>query len=341
MEKFVDSLRLFCEQYKPRTLLYVGKVFGEYYPTSLPSIDTIKVTNLFIREPLLQNQEEKELPGLPSRVCGSFCFCETFEEALTKIREFPGPFDLILMDTVHFQEYVTVLLDTMVKISLAPYLVLHDAMPAFDKWCIPERHHGCMPWCGTTHVAIYHFLQQYPGTTHIVRDDHAGYAFIRWTVPLPISHTPCPSENITLQDVRNKSISHESFFQDILSPRLWVEAPAPSHYPVREKVQCLRVQPGIVYHVFWKDFSATENRRGPSLSLFVHGEERLKFDFQGDDGHFHRIDEKGVDSGRLPFSSTEIEDQLKEMKTLLQEYVVPGEKVLDEACRRLQNFWSS
>jgi hypothetical protein len=38
MEKFVDSLRLFCEH-----LLYVDNVFGEYNPTSLPSIENIKV----------------------------------------------------------------------------------------------------------------------------------------------------------------------------------------------------------------------------------------------------------------------------------------------------------
>ena len=89
-------------------------------------------------------------------------------------------------------------------------------------------------------------------------------------------------------------------------------------------------------HLFWKDFTATENRKGPSLSLFGHGQERLKFDFQGECAHYHTMDKHGKDSGRIDFQSVGTELQMEEMKTILYytSWVQAIHKEVQDACQR-------
>jgi hypothetical protein len=340
MDKFKRSLSLFLEQYKPRTILYIGKIFGEYYPELVPKDRGVHFTNLFLREPGLRSQEESA-PRYYT-VVGPFHMAESLDEALQVLSGYPS-FDLILIDTVHKKEYIDAILHGIVKQSLAPYLILHDAVPHEDEWTVPSRSCGRIPWCGETYAAVYQFHREYPGTTRMVRDGHAGYAFIRLWDPIVVpvaSPPPIEASTETLRLARDVSEAHEDFYRDALQSGTWVDAPAPSHYPAREKVQRVAVAPGICFHVFWKDFTRTENQRGPSLSLFVRTREKLKFDFQGIHAHYHVTDEKGVDSGRLPFSSSsDLNDQLEEMKTVLAKTpwtnTPEGHTALEDACKKI------
>ena len=336
MEKFQKSLGLFFEQYQPRDILYIGKIFGEYYPRLVPTNSSMTWTNLFLREPSLRAQEDAALPF--SNIQGTFHMTDTLDEAIQVISSLSS-FDLVLMDTVHDMEYIRTILATLVDRSLAPYLILHDAVPHFKEWTTPSRSCGKIPWCGETYKAIFEFHLRYPETTRIVRDGHAGYAFLRlWNirnVPPPVDTA---TDLITFERVQQESETHDDFFQDALQSKTWVDAPAPSRFPLRQMVQRIHVVRGVSFHVFWKDFTVTENRRGPSLSVFVHGREKFKFDFQGASAHYHLTDEKGRDSGRLPFSSSSfsLTDHIQEMKTLLAP-PVEWEDALEHACRKL---WS-
>lgn len=339
MEKFQKSLCLFFEQYQPQTILYIGKVFGEYYPCLVPCKRPIKWTNLYLREPRLRVQEDKAMPL--KNILGTFHMAETLEEALQKISTYPS-YDLVLMDTVHLLEYIEAILDALVQHSTAPYLILHDAAPHHEQWTTPSRSSEKVPWCGETYKAVNQFHGRYPGTTRIVRDGHAGYAFVRlWDIKEK-KKTPHPRTPVTVTDripfssLFEESEDHEDFFHDALESREWVDAPAPSHFPLRQHVQRIAVARGVSFHVFWKDFTSTEDRRGPSLSLFVRGREKLKFDFQGVHAHYHITDDQGRDSGRLPFSSSTLSLQIQEMKTILDP-PVEWEDAFQDACNKI---WS-
>ena len=84
-------------------------------------------------------------------------------------------FDLVFIDTVHYEEYVDILLHAVVSGSLAPYLILHDAVPTHEQWTVPKRSSGNMSWCGTSYKAIFRFAIQHPETTHLIHDGHTGY----------------------------------------------------------------------------------------------------------------------------------------------------------------------
>jgi len=56
-------------------------------------------------------------------------------------------------------------------------------------------------------------------------------------------------------------------------------------YPGRNRVARYEVQPDVYVDVYWK---AIRKWRGPGLSLFVYGDEILRFDCFGQgDGHYH------------------------------------------------------
>lgn len=62
-------------------------------------------------------------------------------------------------------------------------------------------------------------------------------------------------------------------------------SPPARAYPLRKDVVRYAVQEGVYLEVFWK---VLEIGRGPAVSLFVHGDEVLKFDCFGQGkGHFH------------------------------------------------------
>ena len=117
-------------------------------------------------------------------------------------------------------------------------------------------------------------------------------------------------------------------------------------YRGRNHVARYEVQPGVQIDAYWK---AIRKWRGPWLSLFVHGDEVLRFDCFGDgDGHYHvgfYAPWTTVDNKIFFYESTvesQIERTIYALKTNLDYYLQrnPNRKIrnikIDQA--RLENI---
>ena len=98
-----------------------------------------------------------------------------------------------------------------------------------------------------------------------------------------------------------------------------------ARYPARKDVSRYKVQQGVYFDVFWKVLSIG---KGPAVSLFVYGDEVLKFDcFGRDKGHCHIAfyTPGRTTESRLYFSEKTVDEQIErtifELRTNLCYYL--------------------
>ena len=122
-------------------------------------------------------------------------------------------------------------------------------------------------------------------------------------------------------------------------------------YPARNHVTRYEVQPDVLIDIYWK---ALPKWRGPGLSLFIYGNEVLRFDcFGNGKGHYH-VDFNTswpTKNNKLFFTESTVESQidrtLYELKTNLYYYLQrnPKRKIrnikinsdkLDNVCEKIR-----
>jgi hypothetical protein len=144
---------------------------------------------------------------------GTFIY-DNFLNIYNIIRDSNEIYDLIVMDTVHYKEYVDKLLKIIVlKTKL---VVLHDALP-YDKNLIQPKRKFPSAWCGETYLSIFNFYINNPNNTFIINDDFVGYAFIKCTNDMNLIFD---SKIYTLEHIRTYTKTHEDFYNNYLEKLL-------------------------------------------------------------------------------------------------------------------------
>ena len=174
MNNFYSSLNYIFDKNKPQKILYIGKIFGEYYMND-KKINHFKnlnldITNYIIKEPILINYDYK---NFFKTIVGKYDYL-TFEEFFKK--ELDNDYDLIFIDTVQYKEETNkVIKNTVTKGKL---IILHDAFPVIKEYVFKIRTKP-VAWCGETYISIFNLYINNKNTCYIVDDNYVGYCFIK------------------------------------------------------------------------------------------------------------------------------------------------------------------
>jgi len=175
MDNFYNTLNCILNECKPQKILYIGKIFGEYYMND-KKIDHFKnklnITNYIIKETLLEKYEKKQKDFFES-ISGKYYYL-TFDEFFEA--DIGSDYDLIFIDTVQYKEETNkIIKNTVTKGKL---IILHDAFPVINEYLFKIRTKP-VAWCGETYISIFNFYINNKDVCTIVDDDYVGYCIIK------------------------------------------------------------------------------------------------------------------------------------------------------------------
>jgi len=174
MDNFYSSLNYIFDKNNPQKILYIGKIFGEYYMNDKRinhfQNSNLDITNYIIKEPTLIKYKNE---NFFEKIIGKYDYL-TFEEFFKK--ELDNDYDLIFMDTVQYKEETNKIIKNIV--TKGKLIILHDAFPVIKEYLFKIRTKP-VGWCGETYISIFNFYINNKNTCYIVNDGHVGYCFIK------------------------------------------------------------------------------------------------------------------------------------------------------------------
>jgi hypothetical protein len=167
-----ESLNTVLDMIKPKKILYIGKVFGEFFLSSeLNNLSSYELEVYIISEPPLRELEK----NIDIECLNFEDFKFLFETKDLSI------YDFVMVDTVHYIEYLDYILKFIVpKLRMDILIFFHDAYPTgFYQEFIFDIRNEPISWVGKTYISLYNFYINNPNNTFIIDDSYVGYAFIK------------------------------------------------------------------------------------------------------------------------------------------------------------------
>lgn len=206
-ENYYSTITKVLSKLKPKKILFLSKAACEEWlsPSMLKYSDDIHIDYVLIQEDEILNLEcglmEKNKYKFPYHYV-------SFDE----FKNFPllESYDFIIMDTVHYKEYMDYIFKNIISLCNG-YVLLHDTLPQNEKenMTIPRRR-NTGAWVGQTFISYYNFWLGNKDTSYNFNDGYVGYGLI-----------DCTNNNINinyddskiweLDIVRKNSIPHDKF----------------------------------------------------------------------------------------------------------------------------------
>jgi hypothetical protein len=216
LENFYKSINFYLESEKPQKLLYIGKIYGEYFFAQKNiayfnnTDNKLNITNIIIKEDLLKSYEDNIKNTFFNGIIGTYQYL-SFTEAYNIISENKDYYDMIFIDTVHYKEYIDMILKKLC--NMCKFILMHDAVP-LNKNYICDIRNTPIPWCGTTYIATWNLHLHNPNNVYIVNDNFVGYCFIKTNNSMILNYNV---KNYELDEIINKSMLHEEFYKLLTS----------------------------------------------------------------------------------------------------------------------------
>ena len=131
----------------------------------------------------------------------------SFEEF--KAFSFSDSYDLIVMDPVHYKEYMDYTFKHIIPLC-SGYVLLHDTLPPCEGYLTKSRRTDSGLWVGQTYISFFNFYLANKAISFNFDDGYVGYGFI-----------DCTKKNInvdyddsilwSLDDIKKLATPHQKF----------------------------------------------------------------------------------------------------------------------------------
>jgi len=215
LDRFYETINKIYNSYENPKILIIGKIFSEIFFDRLV-IDKSNITLYFIEEPPL-NHSQSVIKSTLDNYSKYNTTYSSYIEFKKWIDNSTAIYDIIFVDTVHYKECNTFILQNCVRLAKY-FLIYHDTIPKNYNWTIPIRFSE-MPWCGQTYQAFYNFYLNNIDNTYIVEDNFVGYGIIKIRNHMCVNY---PIIKISFEDYLklDSFIDHDYFKTSILNTLL-------------------------------------------------------------------------------------------------------------------------
>jgi hypothetical protein len=205
-EKFYSSINLVVNKTQPKKILFLSKVFCEEWLLSsmVTYSNNIHIDYLLIQEDELLNLECKVKDDNKYNFPHHYLSFEEFKKF-----SFLDSYDFIIMDTVHYKDYMDYIFKQIIPLCNG-YVLLHDTLPQSEGTMTVSRRINNEPWVGETYISFHNFHIANKEITFNFDDKNVGYGLI-----------DCTKNNInvnyddsimwSLNDIKLYSKPHEQF----------------------------------------------------------------------------------------------------------------------------------
>jgi hypothetical protein len=179
LEPCYKYLNILLNDIKPKKILYIGKIFGEYFltPEKTPCIVGSEVTNYIIKEEPLENIEVLEFDNFVKTHSITNIIHLTFQEF--KLIESFEEYDFVFVDTVNYYDILRHILNFS-NYKVGVKLFFHDVCPCKEFFTYTQKiRYSNEIWIGETFLAFYNFYKKNPDNVKIYRDEiYTGFGIV-------------------------------------------------------------------------------------------------------------------------------------------------------------------
>ena len=205
-EKFYTSINLVVNKTQPKKILFLAKVFCEEWllPNMLTYSDDVHIDYILIQEDEVIGLECEIKDGMKYNFPHHYVSFDEFKNF-----SFLDSYDFIIMDTVHYKDYMDYIFKNIIPLCNG-YVLLHDTLPQSEGSLTIPRRSDTSPWVGQTYISFHNFYLGNKTITYNFDDGYVGYGLI-----------DCTNNNINvdydnsimwgLDEIKLSSIPHEQF----------------------------------------------------------------------------------------------------------------------------------
>ena len=205
-DKFYSSINLVVNKLQPKKILFLAKAVCEEWllPGMLTYSDNIHVDYILIQEDQIINLECEFKDSKEYNFPYHYVSFDEFKDF-----SFLDSYDFIIMDTVHYKDYMDYIFKNIIPLCNG-YVLLHDTLPQSEGSLTIPRRSDTSPWVGQTYISFHNFYLSNKNISHNFDDGYVGYGLI-----------DCSKNNINvgyddsimwgLDEVKISSIPHEQF----------------------------------------------------------------------------------------------------------------------------------
>ena len=205
-EKFYSSIDLVVNKTQPKKILFLAKAVCEEWllPSMLTYSDNIHVDYILIQEDEIINLECEYKEGKEYNFPYHYVSFDEFKDF-----SFLDSYDFIIMDTVHYKDYMDYIFKNIIPLCNG-YVLLHDTLPQSEGSLTIPRRSDNSAWVGQTYISFHNFYLSNKTISYNFDDGYVGYGLI-----------DCTNNNINvdyddsmmwgLDEIKLISIPHEQF----------------------------------------------------------------------------------------------------------------------------------
>jgi len=176
-EKFYSSINLVINDLQPKKILFLAKAVCEEWllPSMLTYSDDIHIDYILIQEDEIFDLECKIKDGKKYNFPYHYVSFDEF-----KTFSFLDSYDFIIMDTVHYKDYMDYIFKNIIPLCNG-YVLLHDTLPQSEGDMTVPRRSGSGPWVGQTYISFHNFHLANKDISYNFDDGYVGYGLIDCT----------------------------------------------------------------------------------------------------------------------------------------------------------------
>lgn len=212
LDQFYFTINSILDRIKPKNILYIGKIFGEYFiGNRMNKIVEYNIKSYIISEPLLINSEQQKIESFKRRYSSHNIEYLSFDDFTQLDFSNFEMYDIIIIDTVHYYNYINYIISQFNKLKPNIPILFHDTNPP-KKLCFELRQVNCS-WCGETCLSFFNLLQNNRDKVFNIDDHYVGYGVVK-TGDLNLDYM---SNDIKPLHENLISITHDDFITNILN----------------------------------------------------------------------------------------------------------------------------
>ncbi len=210
-EDFYSSIRLVIETVKPKKILFLSKAVCEQWllPDMLTYANDIHVDYISLQEAEILHIECKIMESTTYPFPNHYV---SFDEL--KKFSFLESYDFIIMDTVHYKEYMDYIFKNIIPLCNG-FVLLHDTLPQSEGALTVARRTDDRAWTGQTYISFHNFCLANKGIAKNFEDSYVGYGLIDCRNGVNIDYDD--SKLWDLGQIKPSSIPHIHFNELFLS----------------------------------------------------------------------------------------------------------------------------
>lgn len=176
-EMFYSVINSVINKTQPKKILFLAKAFCEEWllPNMVTYSDNIQIDYILIQEDEILDIECKFKDYKKYNFPYHYLSFEEFKKF-----SFLDSYDFIVMDTVHYKDYMDYIFKQIIPLCTG-YVLLHDTLPQSEGIMTIARRSDNSPWVGQTYISFHNFYLANKGITFNFDDGYVGYGFIDCT----------------------------------------------------------------------------------------------------------------------------------------------------------------